>query len=167
MYRSKRNAALSTALEAEFEKEGKKALLFSVVAAVFSIIDNADRKISIAGISIDLKEQYLLNGAFCGLAVVFGVSALLVALNLYGAGWPRHYAGFYKRFLSRKRNRDGVKYNPRTAKLQVRFLCFIFGLPVSAVALLVLPVYVYGVAVTAPDLFRIAQIVYSKILWFV
>lgn len=104
MYRLTRDTALAASLETELEKDGQKAILFSTVAAVLSVIDSADRKISVAGITIDLKEQFLINGTLCALALIYGVSCIVVALRLYGVGWPRQYIHFYKRYLFRRRN---------------------------------------------------------------
>ncbi|WP_127966014.1 hypothetical protein [Agrobacterium sp. RS6] len=163
MYRLKRNAALSSSLEAEFEKEGQKALLFSMVAAILSIVDAADRKIALAGISIDLKEQFLLNGAFCGLALVYGVSALTTGLRLYGVGWPRQYEAFYKRYIYRRRNRAGIRYRPSWVKMEVRLICAVFDTAYMFTSLLILPIYAYGVIATWPDLFRLVTLLFSKL----
>jgi hypothetical protein len=163
LYRLKRNASLSTSLEAEFEKEAQKALLFSIVAAILSIVDTTDRKIALAGISIDLKEQFLLNGAFCGLALVYGVSMLNVGLKLYGVGWPGQYEAFYRRYIYRRRNRAGVRYSPVWVKREVRLICSVFSMAHLFTALLILPIYAYGVTATWPDLLRVASLLYSKL----
>lgn len=163
MYRLKRNAPLSSSLDAEFEKEGQKALLFSLVAALLSIVDASDRKIALAGISIDLKEQFLLNGAFCGLALVYGVSMLTVGLRLYGVGWPRQYEAFYKRYIYRRRNKSGVRYRPAWVKREARAICAFFNIAYIFTGLLIIPIYAYGIIATWPDLFRLVVLLYAKI----
>ncbi|MCZ7864726.1 hypothetical protein O9X98_25380 [Agrobacterium salinitolerans] len=163
MYRLKGNTALSASLESEFEKEGQKAVLFSVIASVLSMVNSIDRKISIAGISIDLKEQFLLNGAFCGVALFYGLGMFTTGLRLYGAGWPSAFLPFCKRYIFRKRNKRGALYNPVRAKRECRVLCALFYVPLLAAGALMIPLYVYGVAATMPDLLKISSLVYSTI----
>ncbi|QNP78596.1 hypothetical protein [Agrobacterium tumefaciens] len=164
MYRLKRDAALSASLEIEFEKDAQKAILFSTVAAVLSIVDNADRKISIAGISIDLKEQFLLNGTFCAIAIFYGVSAFLIGLKLYGVGWPRQFHYFSKRYIFRRRNKSAVgRYHPRRVKFEVRLICFIVNLLMLSAGILMITVYIYGINATIPDLAQIVSLLFQKL----
>ncbi|WP_426236777.1 hypothetical protein [Pararhizobium sp. DWP1-1-3] len=155
---------MSASLEADFEKEGQKAVLFSIIASVLSIIDSAERKISVAGISIDLKEQFLINGAFCALAIYFGVAVFLTGLRLYGAGWPRGFQLFYKRYIFRRRNKsEAGKYKPRRVKFEVRCICFMFNTSLLFAGGWVFVIYVYGIFSTFPDLVKIISLLLEKL----
>lgn len=112
---------------------------------------------------MDLKEQFLLNGAFCGLAIVYGVSTLMIGLKLYGVGWPQQYADFYKRYVFRRRNRRKARYSPRLVKREVRLLCALLDMVLLFTAILVIPIYLYGILATAPDLMRLIALVFSKL----
>lgn len=164
MYKLKRDAALAASLEADFEKQAQKAVLFSVIAAVLSIIDSAERKISVAGISIDLKEQFLINGTFCALAIFFGVSTFLLGLKLYGVGWPRQFYHFYKRYIFRRRNKSKAgRYRPRWAKFEVRCICFIINTFLILAGCLMIAIYVYGIIATASDAGKIIILLFQKL----
>lgn len=167
MYRLKRNAALAASYEAELEKEGQKAILFSIIASVLSIINNPDQQISIAGISINLKEQFLINGAFCALAIYFGTSTLLIILKLYGVGWPSAYGHFYKRYISRRRNRSiNDIYSPRRVKREVKIICFFLNSLLFVLGVLLSAIYSYGVIATFPDLLKILMLLLGKFWMF-
>ena len=165
MYRLKRNEDLSATLEGELEKSGQKAVIFSVIAAVLSIIDNHERTISVAGISIDLKEQFFLNGIFCALAIYFGVGMFLTGLKLYGVGWPRGFQPFYKRYLFRRRNNHkAVPYRPRLVKIEVRIICFIINTLILIGGIWLFVIYIYGVSATFSDLLKIISLLLEKLI---
>lgn len=164
VYRLRKNAALSASLEAEFEKEAARAVLYSIIAALLTVVSGQDNKISIAGIALDLKEQFFLSGAFCALSIFFGASAFLTGIKLHGAGWPSTYALFYKRYLFKSRNIQGNDYRPRRTKTIARIICSLFNCVLVVVGIPVLFVYVYGVITTFPDLMRIIYLLCFKVM---
>lgn len=166
MYRLKRDVRLSESLNAEFEKDGTKAMSFACIAAFLSLLDSSDRKFSFAGINLELKEQFFINGIFCALALYFGISMFLTGINLYGAGWPKTYKLFYKRYIFNQRNKTSYdKYKPIRTKRFVRFYCLIFNSALCVLFILLASVYLYGVTSTFPDLMRIFLLLLDKILY--
>ncbi|MCZ7932187.1 hypothetical protein O9X90_07670 [Agrobacterium leguminum] len=164
VYRLRKNAALSASLEAEFEKEAARAVLYSIIAALLTVVSGQDNKISIAGIALDLKEQFFLSGAFCALSIFFGASAFLTGIKLQGAGWPSTYLLFYKRYVFKSRNKQGKGYRPRRTKNFARTICYLFNCVLVVVGIPVLLVYIYGVVTTFPDLMRIIYLLCAKVI---
>lgn len=142
-------------LDAEFEKAAAKAILFSVLAGALKILDTGSNRFAAFGLTLELKENFFLSGAFCALAIYYGYGTGLLWLKLYGAGWPSTFDLFYKRYLFRRRNREKEKYDPIRAKKRVRLICVFVNLIICVIGVPFLVIYVYGIAATIPDLWRI------------
>ncbi len=155
MYRLKRDRALSATFEAEFEKGAPKAIIFSAIALVLQVFDKGSNKLSIFGVELVLQDRYFLSGVFCAVAIFFGISTFLVGLKLHGAGWPSNYELYVKRYLFRRRNKEGADYRPLAAKRRVRVFCTIVNVMLLVLGIPAGLIYFYGVAVTFPNLLGI------------
>lgn len=161
MYRLKRDRALSAALDAEFERDGRNAIILAGIGAALKFLHNTENKISIFGITLNLNDNFLLNGAVCATALYYGLSCFLVVIKLYGSGWPNNYEAFLKRYIARRRNKSGSRYKPKAAKREARLICTFINLCLLLFACILIPVYVYGVATTFGDLLILLEQVFK------
>ncbi len=161
MYRLKRDRALGALVEAEFEKDARNAIVFAAIGATLNYLHDTENKISIFGITLNLQDNFLLNGAICAAALYYGASCLLLLLKLYGVGRPSSYEHFYKRYIFRRRNKSGDRYKPKAAKREARAICVFLDSILVISAFAVIPVYVYGVALTFHDLLRVFEQVFK------
>ncbi len=152
MYRLKRDRVLASSIEAEFEKDARNAIVLAVLGATLTFLHDTDNKISIFGVTLDLRDNFLLNGAICATALYYGASCLLLGFRLYGVGWPKTYEHFYKRYIFRRRNKSGDRYGPKGVKREIRAICFLINLILGISACVLIPVFIYGVAITFDDL---------------
>lgn len=164
MYRrAKINDARSASLESEIDKEARKAILFSLVATVLSLMEKGSTTISVVGVTIDVKDQYILNGTFCALALFYGFAVFSTGMQLYAAGRRNELIGMYRRILCWARNRSlRARYRPASGKLVARAVAFIMGLINATMGLLLIFIYGIGISLTMGDFFKTANLLWLK-----
>lgn len=165
MYRkAKIDSARSASLEAEADKEARKAILFSLIAMMLSVVEKGSTAVSVVGITIDVKDQYILNGTFCALALFYGFAVFSTGMQLYSAGRRNEFLGMYRRIICWVRNKTlKDRYHPGLAKFVSRGAAFLMTSINAVMGFLFLFVYVVGVSLTFSDLLRTADLLWGKV----
>jgi hypothetical protein len=145
-------------LDAEIEKHGRKAIIFSLLALCLSLIDNRESKLSLLGVSINLENQFMINGVMCGFAITFGMLVAFYGILMIGEGTPSTFSRLNKRILIFLRNRVFSKnYRPIAAKRMTRTISFIIQTAFVGIFLFYVYLYYLGIKATSGDLVKLIE----------